>query len=147
MLGTTLKRTSLAFILASALPLAACSDNDNPTSPTQPGPPVTETPTPPPAPPPSEPTPPPAPPTDDRPVVTITGGVFNLNRHGSGDLDIDFRIDDSTIVRAAGGTPVVVGSQTFNTDAVRPGQTVTVQGRRTNGFLDATRIEIIAQAP
>jgi hypothetical protein len=146
MQGTTIKRTLLAFILASALPLAACSDDDTPTSPTQPGPPVGETPAPPPPPPP-EPEPPPPPPTDDRPIVTISGGVFNLNRHGAGDLDVDFRINDDTIVRAAGGTPVVSGGTTFNTDAIRNGQTVTVQGRRTNGFLDATRVEIIAQAP
>jgi hypothetical protein len=42
---------------------------------------------------------------------------------------------------------VTAGSQTFGTDAVRNGQTVSVQGRRTNGFLDATRIDITAQAP
>jgi hypothetical protein len=80
-------------------------------------------------------------------VVTLTGVVANLDRSGAGDLDISFRIDDRTIVRAPGGTPVTSGSQTFNTDAVRNGQTVSVQGRRTNGFLDATRIDITAQAP
>jgi hypothetical protein len=79
--------------------------------------------------------------------VTISGTVVNLDRSGTGDLDISFRIDDFTIVRAAAGTPVTAGSQTFNTDAVRNGQTVTVTGTRTNGFLDATRIDIIAQAP
>jgi len=30
---------------------------------------------------------------------------------------------------------------------VRSGQTVTAEGRRTNGFLDATTITIVAQAP
>lgn len=142
---STIKGVLLASMLASALPLAACSDdNDTPTSPTQPGPPVA-TPTPPePAPPAPA---PPAPPTDDRPVVTLTGFVANLDRSGASDLDISFRIDDFTIVRAAAGTPVAFGGQSFNTDAVRPGQQVTAEGRRTNGFLDATKITIVAQAP
>jgi hypothetical protein len=150
MQSTTVKNVFLAFILASALPLAACGDDDTPTSPTQPGPPVSDTPTPPaPAPTPTpEPTPPPpTPPTDDRPIESITGPVVNLTRGGAGDLDVSFRIDDFTIVRVAGGTPVTSGSATFNTDAIREGQTVTVSGRRTNGFLDATSVSIIAQAP
>ena len=146
MLGTTIKAAVLIFTLSSALPLVACSDDDDvtPTSPTQPGPTVT---TPPPTTTPPDTTPPTTPPADDRPVVTLTGVVANLDRGGANDLDITFRIDDSTIVRAAEGTPVTAGSQTFSTDAVRNGQTVSVQGRRTNGFLDATRIDITAQAP
>ena len=144
MLATTMKSAVLIFALASAVPLTACSDDpDTPSSPTQPGPTVTPPPTT--TTPPPDPTPPP--PTDDRPVVTLTGVVANLDRSGAGDLDITFRIDSFTIVRAAGGTPVTFGSQSFNTDAVRNGQTVSVQGRRTNGFLDATRIDITAQAP
>jgi hypothetical protein len=77
----------------------------------------------------------------------VSGTVANLDRSGAGDLDISFRIDNSTIVRAAAGTPVVSGGQTFNTDAIRNGQTVTAEGTRTNGFLDATRLTITAQAP
>ena len=142
---TTIKSVLLAIMLASALPLAACSDdNDTPTSPTQPGPPVATPPAPEPAPPPA---PEPTPPTDDRPIVSLSGVVANLDRSGANDLDISFRIDDSTIVRAAAGTPVTFGGQNFNTDAVRPGQRVTAEGRRTNGFLDATKISIVAQAP
>src|SRR5687767_850997 len=115
---TTIKKTFLALMLASALPLAACGDDDTPTSPTQPGPPpVSETP--PPAPEPPPPAPEPQPPVDERPIVSITGTVVNLDRSGANDLDISFRIDDFTIVRAAAGTAVMVGSQTFNTDAVR----------------------------
>ena len=72
---------------------------------------------------------------------------MNLDRSGAGDLDISFRIDDFTVVRAAGGTPLMSNGQTFNTDAVRNGQTVTAEGRRTNGFLDATKITIVSQAP
>ena len=72
---------------------------------------------------------------------------MNLDRSGAGDLDISFRIDDFTIVRADADTPVTFGGQTFRTDAVRPGQQVNAVGTRSNGFLDATRIEIIAQAP
>jgi hypothetical protein len=80
-------------------------------------------------------------------MVSITGPVVNLDRSGPGDLDISFRIDDFTVVRAAAATPVMSGGETFRTDAVRNGQRVTVEGRRTNGFLDATSISIIAQAP
>ena len=146
MLATTIQRAVLILALSSVVPFAACSDDDDgPTSPTQPGPTVTEPPTT--TTPPPDTTPTPTPPTDDRPVVSITGTVANLDRSGAGDLDIMFRIDDFTEVRAPGGTPVTAGSQTFNTDAVRNGQTVTVEGRRTNGFLDATKIDIIAQAP
>jgi hypothetical protein len=62
-------------------------------------------------------------------------------------MDISFRIDSFTIVRAANGTPVMANGQTFNTDAVRNGQTVTAEGHRSGGFLDATKITITAQAP
>ena len=143
---TSVKKAILALVLTSALPLAACGDDDTPTSPTQPGPPVASTPPPEPAPPPT-PTPEPQPPVDDRPTVTLTGTVANLDRSGGGDLDISFRIDDFTIVRASNGTPVISNGQTFNTDAVRNGQSVSVDGKRTNGFLDATNITIVSQAP
>jgi len=147
---TTIERSFLALILASALPLAACGKSDTPTSPTQPGPPVVTTPPPPaptptPTPEPPIPEPPPAPPSV--PTETITGKVANLDRSGANDMDISFRIDDFTIVRAANGTPVTSGSFSGGTDAVRPGQTVTVEGRRSGGFLDATKIAIVAQAP
>lgn len=79
-----------------------------------------------------------------------SGTVANLNRSGTGDLDIDFRIDNFTIVKAAAGTPVASGSQTFNTDAIRNAQTVTAEGTRTAGdsrgdFLIASRISIVSQ--
>jgi hypothetical protein len=140
---TTIQQTFLALMIASALPLAACGNDDTPTSPTQPGPPVS---TPPPAPEPA-PEPTPQPPVDERPIVSITGPVVNLVRGGEGDLDISFRIDDFTIVRADADTPVTDGSQTFRTDAIRIGQTVIATGRRTNGFLDATKLDIVTQAP
>jgi hypothetical protein len=150
MQSTTIKRTIFALSLAILLPLAACGhDNNTPTSPTQPGPTVTTTPMPEPSPTPTPtpaPTPTPQPPSD-QPTVTLTGTVANLDRSGPGDLDISFRIDDFTIVRAKNGTPVMSGGQTFNTDAVRNGQQVKATGTRSNGFLDATSIEIIAQAP
>ena len=146
MLATTLKKAVLILALSSVVPLAACSDDpETPTSSTQPGPTVTEPPTT--TTPPPDPAPPTPPPTDNRPVVSIAGPVVNLTRGGANNLDITFRIDDFTIVRASGGTPVTFGSQTFDTDAVRTGQTVTVQGKRDNGFLDATRIDIVTQAP
>jgi hypothetical protein len=142
---TTIQQTFLALMIASALPLAACGDDDTPTSPTQPGPTVS-TPAPTPTPEPT-PQPTPQPPVDQRPIVSITGTVVNLDRGGEGDLDISFRIDDFTIVRADADTPVMNGSQMFRTDAIRNGQTVMATGRRTNGFLDATRLDIVAQAP
>lgn len=119
---TAVKKAFVAIILASALPLAACGDS--PTSPTQSGPPVAQ-----------------------GPIISLTGQVAILDRSGPGDMDISFRIDDFTIVRAAANTPVQFGGQMFRTDAVRPRQTVTAEGRRAGGFLDATRITIIAQAP
>lgn len=143
---SSVKSVLLSFVIASALPILACSDdNDTPTSPTQPGPPVS---TPPPAPPTADPVPPapppPPPPTDDRPIVTLTGGISNLNRTGPDGLDVNFRIDDFTIVRASAGTPVISGGTTGDTSSIRSGQTLTVEGRRDNGFLDAIRITIVS---
>jgi hypothetical protein len=133
----------LAFILASALPLAACSDdNETPTSPTQPGPPVSEAPPPAPTPPPEPtPTPPPAPtPT----TVTHAGRIANLERSGPDGLDVTFRIDDLTIVRAAASTPVISGGRTLRTDALALNQLVTATGTRDNGTLTATSITIVS---
>jgi hypothetical protein len=145
---TTIKGALLALMLSSMVPLAACGDDDNDT---QSGPTVT-TPTSPttsaPAP---EPTPTPTPPSET-PTTSVSGMVANLDRSGAGDLDLDFRIDSFTIVRAAAGTPVISGGQTFNTDAVRNGQMVTVEGKRTSGdsrgdFLVASKITINSQTP
>src|SRR6185436_8673311 len=115
----TIKQTFLVLVLGSFVGLVACGKNDTPTSPTQPGPTVS---TPAPAP---EPTAPVPQPPSDTPTTSVTGQVFNLTRFGAGDLDIDFRIDSFTVVKAKGGTPIMSGGQTFNTDAIRNGQTVT----------------------
>jgi hypothetical protein len=80
-------------------------------------------------------------------MTTVSGPVANLDRSGAGDMDISFRIDNFTIVRATANTPVISGGQTYRTDAVRNGQTVTVEGVRNGGYLDASRITITAQAP
>ena len=140
-----IKYTFLALLLGSILPIAACGKDETPTSPTQSGPTVsTPAPTP-------EPTPTPTPtPPSDTPTTSVSGTVFNLVRSGTGDLDIEFRIDSFTVVKAASGTPVISGAQTFNTDAVRNGQTVTAEGKRTAGdsrgdFLIASKITITAQ--
>lgn len=140
----TIKYTFLGLILCSILPIAACGKDKTPTSPTQPGPTVST-----PAPTPTTPTPTPTPPSDT-PTTTVSGTVFNLVRSGTGDLDIEFRIDSFTVVKAASGTPVISGGQTFNTDAIRNGQTVTAEGKRTVGdsrgdFLIASKITITAQ--
>lgn len=145
MQGSTIKYAFLTMAVATALPLAACSKNDTPTSPTQAGPPVS-TPAPDPAPAPTPtptPTPPPAPPS--APIVTVAGPIANLSRGGPDGLDVTFRIDDFTIVRASAATPVISGSATGDTSYLRLGQTVAVEGRRTDGFLDATRITITSQ--
>src|SRR5690349_8140282 len=154
MQSKTINHAFLVLVLGSFAAVAACGKNDTPTSPTQPGPtvstpaPTPTTPAPTPAP---TPTPAPAPalqPGDDN--STVTGTVFNLTRSGTGDLDIDFRIDSFTVVKAAGGTPVMSGGQTFNTDAIRNVQTVTAEGKRTAGdsrgdYLIASKITIISQ--
>jgi hypothetical protein len=145
MRGSTVKNAFLAIAIVSTLPLAACSDdNDTPTSPTQPGPPVsTPAPTPEPTPTPTpEPTPTPTP--EPVPTVTVSGTIANLSRGGADGLDVSFRIDDFTIVNASAGTPVVAGSATSNTSALLEGMSVSVEGRRTNGSLTATRITIAA---
>lgn len=77
--------------------------------------------------------------------MTVTGSVANISRSGPDGLDVTFRVDDFTIVRAAAGTPVILGSFTEQTDALTNGLAVSVEGRRTNGFLDATRVVITSQ--
>ena len=145
----TTKRVFLTLIFASALPLAACGkNNDTPTSPTAPGPtsatPTNPAPTPTPTP---TPTPAPTPTPTPAPTVSIQGVIANLTRGTTNALDVTFRIDDFTIVRAAAGTPVMSGSTTGQTDFLRDGQTVTATGTRNGGFLDATSISIDKQAP
>jgi hypothetical protein len=142
----TIKQTFLVLVLGSFVALAACGKNDTPTSPTQPGPTVS-TPAPTPEPTPTAPTPEPP---SDTPTTSVTGQVFNLTRSGAGDLNIDFRIDSFTVVKAAAGTPVMSGGQTFNTDAIRNGQTVTAEGKRTAGdsrgdYLIASQLTILSQ--
>jgi hypothetical protein len=136
-----IRKAALALVLATSLPLFACSENNTPTSPTQPGPPVTEAP---PAPSPSpEPTPP-APPTDNRPIVTITG-VIAIPFVRTADGGLSFRIDDFTIVRISGTTPVVTTTGgAGDTSWLLRGQRVTVEGRRDGGFLDATRVTMVS---
>ena len=75
-------------------------------------------------------------------METVSGSVVNLSRSGEGGLDIQFRIDDFTIVRASGSTPVIDGSNTVQTSSILTGMMVTVTGTRSNGFLDASRIVI-----
>ena len=149
MQASTVKKTFLAIMLASILPLAACGDdNDTPTSPTQSGPPVS-TPAPAPAPAPT-PTPTPAPtPTPPPPpgtTVTESGMVFNpFTRSGPGDINVTFRLSDTTVVHADANTVVRAGSVDSNTTALLLGQAVTVTGVQQNGFVQATRIVITSQ--
>lgn len=75
-------------------------------------------------------------------MENVSGQVVNLSRSGEGGLDIQFRIDDFTVVRASGSTPVIDGSNTVQTSSILTGMMVTVTGTRSNGFLDASRIVI-----
>ena len=146
MQGSTMKKTFLAIMMASILPLAACGDDsDTPTAPTQPGPPVS-TPAPEPTPtPPTTPTPTPQPPVVDT-TVTESGTVFQpLARSGPDGLNLTFRLSDTTVVHADANTTVRDGSVETNTSAVRLGQAVTVTGVPRNGFVQATRIVITSQ--
>src|SRR5687767_3061421 len=114
MRASTMKKTFLGIMMASILPLAACGDDsDTPTSPTQPGPPVS-TPAPdPPAPTPGPtptPDPKPTPPPSDGTTVTVSGVISNFSRFGEGDMNVRFRINDFLIVEADGNTAVREGS-------------------------------------
>jgi hypothetical protein len=135
------KHTALYLILASAMPLTACgggSVNELP-FPTAPTvnilPPSTPSPTAPVVTP---------PPVDPR-LISITGRVLYLRRFGPNDLDVNFRIDDFTIVNAPSTTPIYSGTLVGKTDFLREGQTVIAEGRRDGEFLNATKITIIAQ--
>jgi hypothetical protein len=75
--------------------------------------------------------------------VTHSGRIANLERSGAEGLDVTFRIDDFTIVRAAASTPVISGGRTMRTDALALNQLVTATGTRNNGTLTATSITII----
>jgi len=137
------KHIALNLLLASAMPLAACSGGFEelkyPTAPTvNTLPPSTPSPTPP-----AVTTPPVNPPSD---VTTILGRVLYLRRFGVNDLDVSFRIDNFTIVNAASTTPIHSGSLVGQTDFLREGQLVTAEGRRDGEFLYATKITILAQA-
>ena len=113
MRGTPPRWMFLVLILTAALQVAACFNDDAP--PTSPS---------------------------SSAIETVRGSVANLARSGPEGLDVRFRIDDFTIVRARAGTPVISGSFTEQTDALNNGMRVTAEGRRTDGFLDATRITL-----
>jgi hypothetical protein len=136
------KHIALNLILASAMPLAACTGGSNnelpyPTAPTvNTLPPSTPSPTPPPV--------VTQPPVDPNATVTITGRVLYLRRSGVNDLDVTFRIDNFTIVSATSTTPIHSGTLIGQTDFLREGQLVTADGRRDGEFLYASKITILA---
>lgn len=145
MQGSTMKNVFLAIVIASALPLSACGDDDAPTSPTQPGPPVSEpAPAPEPTPTPPPPTPPPAPAPDDGIAITIRGVITQMSRSGSDGLDVVFRIDDEPI-RGDAATTVLDGSVTGNTTYLRDGQTVTIDARQRADHVYAKHVTIDAK--
>ena len=144
MQGSTLKRAFLGIVMASMLPLAACDNSGTPTSPTsQSGPPVS-TPAPAPAPSPTpEPAPPPPPPEV---AVTVSGFVSLFSRSGPGDINVKFRINDTTFVEGDANTTVLDGSKLGDTTYLRQGQAVTVQGSsRGEGLVYARHIIITSR--
>ena len=147
MRASTIKNAFLGIMMASILPLAACSDdNDTPTSPTQSGPPVsTPAPDPTPAPPTPTPDPKPSPPPSDGTTVTVSGVISNFSRFGEGDMNVRFRINDFLMVEADANTAVREGSMDSNTSSLRLGQAVTVTGSQINGTVHASKIVIDSQ--
>lgn len=144
MQGSRLKSALLGVVMASMLPLAACGDdNDTPTSPTsQSGPPVS-TPAPSPTPNPT-PAPTPQPPPDV--AVTVSGFVSLFSRSGPGDINVRFRINDTTFVEGDANTTVLDGSKLGDTTYLRQGQAVTVQGSsRGAGLVYARHIIITSR--
>lgn len=144
MQGSMMKRALLGIVMASMLPLAACGDdNDTPTSPTsQSGPPVS-TPAPSPTPNPT-PAPTPQPPPDV--AVTVSGFVSLFSRSGPGDINVRFRINDTTFVEGDANTTVLDGSKLGDTTYLRQGQAVTVQGSsRGDGLVYARHIIITSR--
>ena len=142
---STIKSSFLAIVLASALPLAACSDDDTPTSPTQPGPPVAEPAPTPPEPTPPEPTPPEPTPPDVGTAVTVSGLVNRMSRSGPDGIDVLFRVGDEPFVRGDANTVVIDGSIRMNTSALRDGQTVTVEATQNGTDVYATQVTIDSQ--
>ena len=143
MQGSILKHAFLGIVMASMLPLAACGENnDTPTSPTsQSGPPVS---TPAPSPTPS-PTPGPTPPPTEV-AVTVSGVVSLFSRSGPGDINVRFRISDTTFVEGDANTTVLDGSKLGGTSYLRLGQAVTVQGSsRGEGLVHARHIIITSR--
>jgi hypothetical protein len=129
--------------MASILPLAACAgDSGTPTSPTtQSGPPV-GAPVPSPAP---DPTPAPQPPPPP-PAVTVSGFVSLFSRSGPGDINVRFRINDTTFVEGDANTTVLDGSKLGDTTYLRLGQAVTVEGSaRGEGLVYARHIIITSR--
>lgn len=140
---STMKNAFLAVVMASVLPLVACGDDDPPTSPTQPGPPLSE-PAPTPEPTPTPPTEPPAPAPDDGTAITIRGVITQMSRSGSDGLDVVFRIDNEPI-RGDANTTVLDGSVTGNTTYLRDGQTVTIDARQRADHVYAKHVIIDAK--
>ena len=144
MQGSTLKKAFLGIVVASMLPLAACSDSsDTPTSPTTQSGPPTSTPAPSPTP---SPTPTPAPPTPPEVAVTVNGFISLFSRSGPGDMNVKFRVNDTTFVEGDANTTVLDGSKLGDTTYLRQGQAVTVQGSaRGQGLVYARHIIITSR--
>lgn len=142
--GATVKRALLGIVMASMLPLAACGDdNDTPTSPTSQSGPPASTPAPSPAPNPA-PAPTPQPPPDV--AVTVSGFVSLFSRSGPGDINVRFRINDTTFVEGDANTTVRDGSQLGDTTYLRQGQAVSVQGSsRGEGLVYARHVIITSR--
>src|SRR5262245_53646169 len=141
--GSKLKKPVLGIVMASMLPLAACAGDSGttPTSPTTQSGPPTSAPTASPAP---DPTPTPQPPP--APAVTVSGFVSLFSRSGPGDINVRFRINDTTFVEGDANTTVLDGSKLGDTTYLRLGQAVTVQGTaRGEGLVYARHVIITSR--
>jgi hypothetical protein len=76
----------------------------------------------------------------------VTGFVSLFSRSGPGDINVYFRISDTTFVEGDANTTVLDGSKLGDTTYLRLGQAVTVQGSsRGPGLVYARHIIITSR--
>lgn len=119
MQGSTIKNVCLAVVIASLVPVAACSTT--PTSPTQSGPGVIGA------------------------AFTNSGVINMIERSGAGGLNVKFRIGDEPFIFGDANTTVLDGSVTGDTSYLRSGYRVTVNGQVTADGVYAKHVVIDAK--
>lgn len=113
-----MKKALLVFVLATAVGLASCNEEDgNPNSPTQSGPSVGT-------------------------AMTVTGVISRMTRSGPTGIDVTFRVGDEVFVRGDANTTVLSGSATGNTSYLREGQIATVNAVQRTDYVYARHVII-----